>query len=59
MQDGTYNEGEPMQEIQLTIRCKVKHNPGTPEHLRQLAVAHFAPKGVTIVWENGNLVTYV
>jgi len=60
MQDGTYNEGEQHQEITLRIVCKVKHNPGTPEHLKQLAVSHFAPKGITIVWdENGDLVTYV
>jgi hypothetical protein len=59
MNDGTYNEGEPMQEIQLTIRCKVKHNPGTKSHLKVLAVSHFAPKGITIVEEEGKLITYV
>lgn len=60
MNDGTYQEGEKLQEITLRIISKIKHNPGTPEHLKQLAVAHFAPKGVTIVWdEQGNLATYV
>ncbi len=60
MNDGTYKEGEKPQEITIRVICKVKHNPGTPEHLKQLAVSHFAPKGVTVVWdENGNLATYV
>jgi hypothetical protein len=59
MNDGTYKEGEPMQEIQLTIRCKVKHNPGTESHLKQLTISHFAPKGITVAEEEGKLITYV
>lgn len=31
-----YSEGEPLQEITLTIRFLTKHNPGSVSHLKQL-----------------------
>lgn len=46
--DGTYKEGEPHQEIQVTIRCKVKHNPGTQEHLKVMLQSHLRAKGLTL-----------
>lgn len=56
--DGKYQEGEPMQEIQLTIKFPVKMNPGTPSHLKQVSISHFAPKGIKIVEEGDRIVTY-
>jgi hypothetical protein len=46
--NGTYEEGEPHQEIQITFRFNVKHSPGTPEHLRQIVESYLRPKGVRL-----------
>lgn len=54
-----YKEGEEHQYIIIKVICNTRHNPGTPEHLKQLVVSHFAPKGITIVEEEGKLITYV
>ena len=42
------------QSIQVTIEFKVKHTPGTPEHLNEIAETYLQGKGVTI--EDGVIV---
>ena len=59
MNDGKYNEGEPQQEIVVTVRFKVKHNPATEGHKQQLCLSYFPPKGVPIRLENGQLIIEV
>lgn len=56
MNNGIYNEGEPMQEINITVRFKVKHNPATEGHKQQLCLSYFPPKGVPIKVEDGKLI---
>lgn len=31
-----YSEGEPLQEVTLTIRFNTKHNPGSESHLKTM-----------------------
>ena len=54
--NGTYNEGEPQQEIEVIVRCKVKHSPGNRSHLQQLCLSYFPPKGVPIRVEGDKLI---
>lgn len=54
--NGEYQEGEKQQEIQVTVRFKVKHNPGIDSHLKQLCLSHFPVKGVPIRLEDDKLV---
>lgn len=44
--NGQYAEDEPHQEIQLTVRFRIKHNPATREHLLSLVEHYFQPKGI-------------
>lgn len=44
--NGLYNDGEEMQKMTVTVRFKVKHNPGNEEHLRMLLHNYFSAKGV-------------
>lgn len=46
--DGTYKEGEVMQELQVTFRCKVKHNPGNVKHLTVMLQNHLQAKGLIL-----------
>lgn len=46
--DGTYKEGEVRQELQVTFRCKVKHNPGNVKHLTVMLQNHLRAKGLTL-----------
>jgi len=57
--NGEYLPGEKQQEIQVTVRCKVKHNPGTESHLQQLCLSYFAPKGVPVCLENNQIIIEV
>lgn len=54
--DGKYNEGEPMQEVTITVRFKTKHNPATEGHKHQLCLSYFPAKGVPIKLEDGKLI---
>ena len=56
MHDGTYKEGEKKQEIQITLRFNVKHNPGNEGHLKMLAMNYLHPKGIKVFEENGILI---
>lgn len=46
--DGTYKDGESRQELQVTFRCKVKHNPGNIKHLTVMLQNHLRAKGLTL-----------
>lgn len=50
--DGTYKEGEKPQELVVTFICKVKHNPGSPDHLHQMLKSHLQAKGLTLLDNN-------
>ena len=51
-----YNEGEPKQELHITLRFNVKHNPGTKEHLQQVALNWLQPKGLNCFIEDGEVI---
>lgn len=46
--DGTYKDRESRQELQVTFRCKVKHNPGDTKHLTVMLQNHLKAKGLTM-----------
>lgn len=45
-----YNE--PMQEIVVTFKNKVKKFPGNPGHLHQMLKSHLQSKGLTLLEDN-------
>lgn len=46
MNDGTYQEGEPMQWLNITVKFKVKHNPGNEGHIKEVLKNFLKWKGV-------------
>lgn len=56
--EGTYKEGEPMQELHVVIRFPVKMNPGNESHLLQVARSYLSAKGLKIEEEGGKLIMY-
>ena len=46
------NENEPMQEIVVTFKNKVKKFPGSPEHLHVMLKSHLQAKGLTLNEDN-------
>jgi len=54
--NGEYLPGEPQQEIEVIVRCKVKHSPGNLSHLQQLCLSYFPPKGVPVRLENNQII---
>lgn len=55
--DGKYKEGEPLQRLPVILEFKIKHNPGTEEHLKKLILLndHYVNKD-DVREENGNIV---
>lgn len=54
--NGEYQPGEKQQEIEVIVRCKVKHSPGDVPHLQQLCLSYFQPKGVPVRLENNQII---
>jgi hypothetical protein len=46
MNDGTYNEGEPQQELIVKVVFKIKHSPGSEAHLKHILWKYMTEKGV-------------
>ena len=46
------DHNEPMQEMTVRFRCKVKHFPGSPEHLHVMLKSHLQAKGLTLNEDN-------
>lgn len=40
---------EEPQELEIKVIFKVKHSPGTPEHLEQIVENYLRPKGISMV----------
>lgn len=58
--DGTYQPGEKQQEMQITVRFKVKHNPGNDGHLKMLLLSSIPVKGLPLREdEDGKLIMEV
>ena len=46
------DQNEPMQEIVVTFKNKIKKFPGTPDHLHQMLKSHLQAKGLTLLENN-------